>query len=56
MKSIKSIVTLLALVTLSIALPAAAQNATDWNSCWCGGWGSSPVNITCYEGSGHTGG
>ena len=56
MTNIKRIATLLALVALSIALPAAAQNATDWNSCWCGGWGSTPINITCYEGTGHTGG
>ncbi|MGK2857126.1 MAG: pre-peptidase C-terminal domain-containing protein [Thermoanaerobaculia bacterium] len=62
MKNPKNLSTLLvvlaaiSLIALGLALPAAAQNATDWNSCWCGGWGTTPVNITCYEGTGHTGG
>jgi hypothetical protein len=49
-------IALFALVIVALALPLSAQNATDWNSCWCGGWATSPVNITCYEGTGHTGG
>jgi len=56
MKNITRIVTLLSLLAVVLALPASAQSAADWNSCWCGGWSASPVNITCYEGTGHTGG
>jgi hypothetical protein len=55
MTNSKRIATLLALVAL-ITFPVAAQNSADWNACWCGGWSSTPVNITCYEGTGHTGG
>lgn len=56
MKSTLRVLALVSMLSLMLALPAAAQNSADWNSCWCGGWSSSPVNITCYEGTGHTGG
>ena len=56
MKNFTRTLALLSILTLAVALPSQAQSGTDWNACWCGGWASSPVNITCYEGTGHTGG
>ncbi|HYI11794.1 MAG TPA: pre-peptidase C-terminal domain-containing protein [Thermoanaerobaculia bacterium] len=56
MKTTTRILALLSILCLVAAVPASAQNSADWNSCWCGGWASAPINITCYEGSGHTGG
>src|SRR5688572_5461939 len=56
MKNFTRTLTLFSILTLAVALPSHAQSGTDWNACWCGGWASSPVNITCYEGTGHTGG
>src|SRR5687767_7221939 len=56
MKTTTRVLALVSILCLLATVPAAAQNSADWNSCWCGGWATAPVNITCYEGAGNTGG